>query len=364
MPPTDETAATGGAETATNGAGGEAASMEDTARDTYRELMSTGDDEAPAGEEQTAEPSQASRARGADGKFTKAVVQAVADPQQPADPVAADPAAEAAAKPHDAFPNTWKRELGETWKALPEAVREEIHRREGDFHNGIRQYRDAANFGNGIAQEMLPYQQVMQQHGVQPRELVRDIMAALNTMATGTAEQKASTFLKLAGNYGISLDHLQTQRQRAPAGDDSPVLAPVLQRIRQVETRLETQQQEREQLQAEEDLATVQRFINDPKNEYAKEVQAEMSQLLTSGGARDLQEAYDKAIWVNPTVRAKVLGKQDEERVKRQAAEAAAARKAAGANVARRGTPPPAAQRPGTMEDTARSVYRDLVSSG
>lgn len=370
MPPIEETAATGATETTVTETPATPAaeskpSMDETIRSTWREL--TGGDGDDTGEQ----PGQTeARARGPDGKFTKGAEKASQE-GKPAAQQATDPAAAATADPghqplqtapHDAFPNTWRRELADTWKTLPPTVREEIHRREGDFHNGIRQYRDAATFGQGIAQEMIPYQQIMQQRGVQPRELVRDVFATLNTFATGTDEQKASALLKVAQDYGINLDAVTTLRQRAPDGV-APALAPVLQRIQQVESTLTAQAQEREQLQRAEDEATVQRFINDPKNEHAKTCAKEMAALLTSGQARDLQDAYEQALWLNPETRAALLAKQDKERHTREAAEAAAARKAAGVNVPRRGTPP-VTPKPGTMEDTARAVYRDLVGSG
>jgi hypothetical protein len=197
---------------------------------------------------------------------------------------------------------------------------------------------------------------------VHPVGIVRDIMGALNTMATGSEESKLQTFLKLASDYGINLDNLQTLRQRAPAGA-APDLSPVLQRVQQLETRITQADEQREQRQREEDEARVTAFINDPKNEHAKAVSKQMAALLLSGEAQDMADAYQKAIWLHPETRAKLLQKQEADRRKREADEAAAARKAAAATVQRRGTPPAPGKR-GTMEDTARSVYRKLVPGG
>jgi hypothetical protein len=84
--------------------------------------------------------------------------------------------------------------------------------------------------------------------------------------------------------------------------------------------------------------------------------------VIQSSGLQGLQEAYDKAIWMVPEVRDKLLAKQDQERRAKEAEQAAAARKAAAANVRPRGTPP-AAQKPGSMEDTIRATYRELAAS-
>jgi hypothetical protein len=345
-------------------AGGDAPSMDDTIRNTYRDLMSAGGNgeggEADAGAGDEGERQQkpaAGQQRGTDGRFAKGGAQAAGAEGS----VAGDPATgeQQQTKPHDAMPNTWRKEMAETWKALPETARQEIHKREQDFHNGVKQYKDAAGFGASMAQEMLPYQEIMRQQGVSPQSVVRDIMASLKTMVTGSEESKAAEFLKLASTYGINLDTVLSLRQRAPA-QAAPELQPVLQRVQQIETRITQADQEREQAQQREDDARVQAFLNDPKNEHARTVSKQMSALLMSGQAQDMQDAYEQAIWIHPEVRPKLLEKQEAERRKKESEEAAAARKAAAANVTRRGTPPTPAK-PGSMDDTIRSTYRKLT---
>jgi len=351
-----------GAATSEAEAGGAAPTLEDTARETYRALMAEGGHDEETGEGSDPAAKQTGKARGADGRFAKQAgteVAAAADKPEGAAPAATDPAAQA--KPHDAFPSTWRKELSETWSALPENVREQVHRREQQFHDGIRQYKDAAGFGSTIAQEMLPYQRIMQQRGVTPQTVVRDIMASLNTMVTGNEESKAQVFLKMADDYGINIDTVMSLRQRAPS-QAAPDFSPVLQRVQQLETRIQQADQQREQELRDEDERTVLAFLNDPKNEHARTVAEDMTALLVNGRATNLQEAYEKAIWSHPEVRAKLLAKQEAERRKKEAEEAAAARKASGANVHRRGTPP-APAKPGSMEDTARAAYRKAMGT-
>ena len=76
----------------------------------------------------------------------------------------------------------------------------------------------------------------------------------------------------------------------------------------------------------------------------------------------DPKDAYDKAIWANPTTREKLLAKQNAERQKREAEQAIKARRAAATNVQRRGTPPSAPAK-GSIEDTARAEYRRLMGN-
>lgn len=358
----------GGVSAPNGGEGGSAApSIEDTARSAYRELMA-GDDSDGGDEIPDQEPPHKNQPRDK-GRFAKTNGEPALpndqnkDPAQPAKPGESTSAAPESVQPtpQDTYPNTWRKELSGKWATLDPEVRAEIHKRESDFHNGLKQYKDAAGFGVTLAREMQPYHEIMQRMNVTPQAVVRDIMGSLKTLATGSEESKAAEFLKLASNYGINWDTLATLRQRAPQGAD-PNLQPVIQRMQQIETRITQADQEREQHLRERDEATVQSFLNDPKNEHAQAVRNEMAALLKSGEASTMQEAYEKAIWLNPTVRAKLLEKQEVERRTKEAEQVAAAKKAAAANVTKRGTPP-TPQSPKTIEDSARAVYRRLMPS-
>lgn len=332
-----------------------APSMEDTIRDKFRELTA----DAPADEpDETGDTPRHTTQPRDKGRFTKAPTEGAEDATQ-ATPTE-EPPANAQLKPHDQLPNTWRKELADEWKALPERTRQEIHRREQDMHNGLKQYRDAAGFGQSIAREMQPYQQLLQQRGVTPQAVVRDIMSSLSTMATGSDQTKAEVLLQLARGYGINLDTVMSLHSRAPS-QAAPDLSPVLQRVQQIESRISQADQEREYRQQAEDDATVTRFLNDPKNEHAKSVQQQMAALLSSGQVKDLADAYEQAIWLHPEVRQQLLQKQEAERRKKDEDAAKAARKAAATNVQRRGTPPAAAPK-GTMEDTIRARYRQLTN--
>ena len=315
-------------------------SMEDTIRDTYQKLTT------PA------------RERGPDGKFLR--TESVAAPDDTAGGVEAQEIAAAPPpepKPWETPPNTWKKETAAQFAALPEPIKQEIHRREEDFHKGIAQYKDAAAFGHSMFEDISPHFDVMRQLGGTPKEVVRDVLGAWRTLATGSPEQKRSTLLQLAQGYGISLDELADPRYRGE--QPAPELAPVLQRLGQLEQTITESQRAREEAEHAERVSAAQKFLSDPKHEYMDTVFEDVVALVRAG--RDPEKAYEQAIWAHPDTRAKLMAKQDAERRQREAAEAAAARKAAAVNVQRRGSPP-AASKPGTMEDTIRETYRQLNS--
>jgi hypothetical protein len=69
-------------------------------------------------------------------------------------------------------------------------------------------------------------------------------------------------------------------------------------------------------------------FSNDPKNEFYLDVRMDMATLLESGRAKDLKDAYDKAVWANPETRQVMLERQAVELSKKVSKRAAAAREA------------------------------------
>lgn len=369
---------------AANGAAGSAAADTSTATTSIDDTLESAYDAAmarhgAAEEVETGEPEQAApgRQRAPDGKFLPAKAKpngangAVAPAQ-----VAATPGEEAVpvtgaevetpavvAKPHDAAPNTWRKELATEFGKLPENVREEIHRREADFHKGITQYKEAAGFGTQMAQELLPYQPLMQQYGKQPREVVKEATTVWKTLVTGSPQEKANTWLQIAQAYGIDLSALGTDPPQGTAQptQEDPRLVTALQRLEKLEGHLTSQERQRAEAEFSAHTDTVNKFGSDPKHEHFQSVREDMAVLIETGRAKDLDDAYDKAIWINPDVRAKLLAKQEKERADKLAAAAANARKAAGANVTRRGTPP-TPPKAGKIEDTLERRYNELMS--
>lgn len=164
--------------------------------------------------------------------------------------------------------------------------------------------------------------------------------------------------MHLARQYGINLTEQADPRYREQSA--SPELAPVLQRIAQLEGTITESQRAREEAEHAERVSNAQKFLSDPSREHMEAVFDDVVALVRAG--RTPEQAYEQAIWAHPDTRAKLMAKQESERKQREAAEAAAARKAASVNVQRRGTPP-AASKPGSMEDTIRSTYRQIANS-
>ena len=205
---------------------------------------------------------------------------------------------------------------------------------------------------------MQPYLQVFQSQGIDPMQQVSGLMRAHVALATGTPEQKQQFFQHLAKEYGVDLD------TEPPYVD--PQVAGLQKQLSDLQSRLNGREQHeaneaRSKLQAEIDS-----FASDPAHQYFDEVANDMAGLLRSGAAKDLKDAYDKAIWANPITRAKEqarLTADAEAKAKAEAAERAKqARRATGANVkssakAASGTAPL-----GSIDDTLNAALAAIKS--
>lgn len=356
-------------------------SIEETLRSGYKDAIARGIDEG--GDDDAGEPSEAAealkvdatgRVHGKGGKFAPkaGAAPAATATEAPAAPdatatatTATETQPPAAAKPHDAAPNTWKKEVSADWAKLPENVRQEIHRREADFHKGIGQYKDAAGFGSQMAQELLPYQETINKAGIHPREILKTLGGAWNTLVTGTPEAKRALLLQIAKDYSINIAASEPGTSQPPtdAPQEDPRLVAALQRIDKLEGHLTAQERQRAEAEFSDTVSKVEAFGQDPKHPHFNTLREDMAALIESGRATDLQDAYDKAQWINPEVRASLLAEQEKERVAKAAEQAKAARQAAGANVTRRGTPPVSAK-PVSIEDTLRAGLRRLNGAG
>lgn len=347
--------------------------MEDTIRTAYKEITSRGKVDAQG------------RAHGEGGRFVAAQPQgesgsgedaAVETTAQPGAEQAAAAATAANTNPDNLEftdnaghkhavniaepPTSWRAEAKAAYAALPENVRREVHRREHDFHNGVQQYKAAATFATQIGGEFKPYEALLRSQNWTPQALTKDFMNSHYRLSTGDASTKAAEILRVAGLYNVSAQDIQAALANPSSQPTQPQTPAEVLELRQRLDRIEQERTQAEEASIQEQIRS---FETDGKHEFFKQVAVEMGALLQAGRAKDMQDAYDKAIWSNPEVRAKLLARQAEEQRKTAAEKAAAAKKAASVNVAARGKHPSAAP-VGSMEDTIRAKYRQLTGGG
>lgn len=325
-------------------------SMDDTIRETLRGLQDKGatvdDGDAPETPEEKAD-----RIRDKAGKFAK---EAPADAQAPTDPTAPVTPAE----PVVAAPNTWKKEAAATWAALPDVARQEIARREADFHKGIEQYKQAAQFAQTVQQAIAPYQATLNSLGVTPDKAVSELMAADHRLRYGSPQEKNAYFAQLAQSYGIDLGQVQQPEQQ----NIDPTVAQLQSQVQQLTGWIQNQSLMGQQQQEATLNSEIASFAADPSHSHFESVRGHMSALLQAGQATSLKDAYEQAVWANPTTRAAVLQQQEAAKRAEATKTAQAAKQAASINVRSRPSMP-VSQPIGSMDETIRATLRRLQSA-
>lgn len=327
----------------------EAPSLDETIRDTLRQIRERDEGAPPPDAPEDANAPEAP-ARDGKGKF-----KARAEPAQ--EPEAAAELATELAQDIPPPPNSWRKEVAAQWNALPPEVRAEVERREADFHKGIEQYKEAAAFGQAARQIIAPYEATIRSLGMTPDRAVGELLAADHRLRYGQPAEKLAYFSQLAQHYGIDLNQVTQQEPAAPL---DPQVATLQQQVQALGAYLQQQQmmgqqQERASLDSE-----IQRFAADPAHGHFETVRNDMAALIQAGLASTLEEAYERAVYANPATRTAMLEQQAKAQREEAAKKAQAAKAAASVNVRSRASVPVETPAGASMEDTIRQTLRRL----
>ncbi|CAB4155450.1 hypothetical protein UFOVP671_8 [uncultured Caudovirales phage] len=329
-------------------------SMEDTLRDTLREIQSR--ETNPEVKDAEVEPPKES-SRDEKGRFKSKAEkeQAVLErlPEEAAPEESQDEpniAVPQAIEP----PNTWKKEAKEAFLKADPIIQAEVARRESDFHKGISQYKAAADFGLAIDKAIEPYKQTMQQLGVSPDRAVASLMAADSKLRYSNDTDKHMYFAQLAKSYNIDLNKLVDT-----AHNTDPRIYQLAEQNQNAQQQLDMYRRQMEAQETQQLNSQVASFAADPNHKYFEQVREQMASLLQAGAAQDLKDAYEQAIYLNPNVRSELL-KQQLEAAKGDARRKAQEAKSAASVQVRSRQPLASEEQVGTIEDTIRDTYRRL----
>lgn len=283
-------------------------------------------------------------------------------------PSAGGTAAEAGTASPDANapPKTWRPDAAATWATLPEAAKQEILKREADIFKGIEGYKQDAGIGKALRDTIDPYANFLNSRGIPPMEAVKGLLQTHYSLATASQEQKVAVLTRMAQSYGINLAGLgQTQSNDPPPYVD-PAVAALQKELQTLQSQMSDAQRYRQEQVRTGIKSEVDAFAKDPANPHFDEVGNEVAALLQSGQAQTLKEAYDKAIWLNPAVRNKVIAAQRNAETQQQATatatKVAATKQATSANVTTRARSGSTATPTGTIDDTIAATLQKIRS--
>lgn len=278
----------------------------------------------------------------------------------------------APAEPEIAAPEALSKEAKEAWKDAPLAVKQAFIKREEDMARGVGELKQRYAL---IDQAIQPHTDALRQMNATPADAVNRMFLWFKALAGRPSE----AFPALAQSMGLDWKQVTgTPQQAAPPADpNAPPTAPaapeIPEPVKNYIGQLEAQMgqlaqyvqslgghiggiqntfQEQSEAKTRENLS-----IWSQGKPHFEAVRADMATLIQSGaiplkanGEVDLDTAYERAIYFNPEVRAKVLAEQAaaNSQVQQQSQEAATtaktqqvvkARKAAGGSLPASTTP-------------------------
>ena len=184
-------------------------------------------------------------------------------------------------------PASWKKDYHEAWTTADPRLKEYAWKREEEMKAGVQPLLSKAQFADQMQQAIEPYMQNIRGLGIEAPQAVKALMEADNVLRHGSPQQKQAYFAQLAQQYGINMGDVQMQ----PV---DPNFYAIQNELAQVRGEVLNWKQQQETAQNQALLQEINQFQT--KAEYFEEARPTMIQLLNSGVAKDLEDAYEKAI--------------------------------------------------------------------
>jgi hypothetical protein len=233
--------------------------------------------------------------------------------QQPAEPAPEPPVWE---RP----PASWKKDYHEVWQTADPRLKEYAWQREEEMKKGVEPLLSKAQFADQIQQAIEPYQNNLRTLGIEPPQAIKALMDADNVLRHGTPQQKAQMFATLSQQYGVNLGEIGTLQQQPV----DPTVSMLQNELYSVKNEVMTWKQQQEAAQNQALLSEINSFAE--KAEFFEDARPTMIQLLNSGMAQNLEDAYNKAVRLDETLSSKL---QQSLQAKTEAAKRESANKAA-----------------------------------
>ncbi len=321
-----------------------------------KEVLTELFNEAEAGQDVSRETKGADRTRDEQGKFAAKDENAGKEPKAAkieAAPVTEQPVITEEPPVWERAPASWKKDKHALWAAMSPEQKEYAYQREEQMRSGVEPLLPKAQLADAISKVAEPYMNTIRGMNIDLPTAVKGLMEADHNLRTLPPQQKIQYFAGLARAYGIDLNATAgTQQGQGPV---DPNFYAVQNELNSVRGEIASFKQQQEQRENQSMLGDINKFAQ--KAEYFEEVRPTMIQLLQSGVAETLDDAYEKAIRLDSqifdTVQAR---KQAELTTASITAKNAAAKTAKAAAVSIKGSTP------GTRTTTKAQDRRSVIA--
>ncbi len=224
-------------------------------------------------------------------------------------------------------PASWKKDYHEVWQKADPKMQEYAWQREEQMRAGVEPLLSKAQFADAMQEAISPYMQTIQGLGLSPDKAVAALMDADHKLRNSDPQTKLVYFQQLAQSYGINLGAMQGQQGQMPQQTVDPTVYALQNELNKVRGEVMGWKQQQEMMENQTLLNEINQFSL--KADHFEDVRPAMIQLLQSGMAQTLDEAYEKAIRLDPNLFDQVTKAQQAEAAAKQAKEQNRAAKAA-----------------------------------
>jgi len=201
-------------------------------------------------------------------------------------------------------PSTWRAEAKSKWANIDPAIKAEIHKREGDAMRGAEMLKDDANFGKQISSVVAPYMPTIRAKGATETEAIETMLNAYHVLETAAPQEKAQQLLATAQQYGVLNEIGALLQNQVPTQPQGLTPEQVSQQIA-AERQAWESQQTTQSIQSEvEQFASASNEDGTLRHPYFENVRATMGALVQADSSLSIEDAYERAIWAAPDIRA------------------------------------------------------------
>lgn len=194
-------------------------------------------------------------------------------------------------------PASWRREQHEVWNAADPRMQEYAYQREEQMRAGVAPFQEKARYADQMQQVIEPYMQTIQGLGIEPYQAVGALMNADYTLRNSSPQDRLVYFAKLAQSYGVDLNQVGRLPQQSPV---DPMVYTLQNELNNVRGEVQSWKNQQEQVQTTALLGEIDKFSQTVY--HFEEARPAMIQLLQGGMADDLQDAYNKAVRIDPNL--------------------------------------------------------------
>lgn len=192
-------------------------------------------------------------------------------------------------------PAAWGKEKAALFASLPPDAQAYINQREQEVSDGFKRYE-------GLGE----YASIAEQNGKNLRGVL-DTVKQLEDLMEADPVRGAITIFQRAGVDPAQIARAilggSTQQQSAQHADPAAIPPQVMQTIESLQREIQTIRQEPYERE-------VQTFASDPANKHFAALSPLIAQLIHGTPGITLKDAYDRAAWADPQVRAELLAEQ------------------------------------------------------